>query len=125
MVKKLALVTLCVAALGSSAWAQDAKAVIASAKKALGDPTSVTYSGSAKDVSFQQCGANKAQMNCQGTHDPMRPIDNYVRVIDLSAPATRHTGDTNNIGAGGSTTGTSRRATPVATARRWVSNVGG
>jgi glyoxylase-like metal-dependent hydrolase (beta-lactamase superfamily II) len=104
VVKKLALVTLCVAALGSSAWAQDAKAVIASAKKALGDPTSITYSGSARDVSFQQCGANKAQMNCQGTHDPMRPIDNYVRVIDLSAPASRHTGATNNIGAGGSTT---------------------
>jgi glyoxylase-like metal-dependent hydrolase (beta-lactamase superfamily II) len=104
VVKKLALVTLCVAALGSSAWAQDAKAVIASAKKALGDPTSITYSGSAKDVSFQQCGANKTQMNCQGTHDPMRPIDNYVRVIDLSAPTSRHTGDTNNIGPGGSTT---------------------
>ena len=104
MVKKLALVTLCVAALSSSAWAQDAKAVIASAKKALGDPTSVTYSGSAKDVAFQQCGANKAQMNCQGTHDPMRSIDNYVRVIDLSAPASRATGATNNIGAGGSTT---------------------
>jgi len=65
VVKKLALVTLCVAALGSSAWAQDAKAVIASAKKALGDPTSITYSGSARDVAFQQCGANKAQMNCQ------------------------------------------------------------
>jgi glyoxylase-like metal-dependent hydrolase (beta-lactamase superfamily II) len=78
--------------------------VIASAKKALGDPTSITYSGSARDVSFQQCGANKAQMNCQGTHDPMRPIDNYVRVIDLSAPTSRHTGATNNIGAGGSTT---------------------
>jgi len=104
VVKKLALVTLCVAALGSSAWAQDAKAVIASAKKALGDPTSITYSGSARDVSFQQCGANKTQMNCQGTHDPMRPIDNYVRVIDLSAPTSRHTGATNNIGAGGSTT---------------------
>jgi glyoxylase-like metal-dependent hydrolase (beta-lactamase superfamily II) len=104
VVKKLALVTICVAALGSSAWAQDAKAVIASAKKALGDPTSVTYSGSAKDVAFQQCGANKAAMNCQGTHDPMRPIDNYVRVIDLSAPASRHTGATNNIGPGGSTT---------------------
>jgi len=42
VVKKLALVTLCVAALGSSAWAQDAKAVIASAKKALGDPKSIT-----------------------------------------------------------------------------------
>jgi len=104
VVKKLALVTLCVAALSSSAWAQDAKAVIASAKKALGDPTSITYSGSAKDVAFQQCGANKAAMNCQGTHDPMRPIDNYVRVIDLSAPASRHTGVTNNIGPGGSTT---------------------
>ena len=104
MVKKLALVTLCVAALGSSAWAQDAKAVIASAKKALGDPTSITYSGSARDVAFQQCGANKAQMNCQGTHDPMRAIDSYVRVIDLSAPASRATGATNNIGAGGSTT---------------------
>jgi glyoxylase-like metal-dependent hydrolase (beta-lactamase superfamily II) len=104
VVKKLALVTLCVAALGSSAWAQDAKAVIASAKKALGDPTSITYSGSARDVAFQQCGANKAATNCQGTHDPMRPIDSYVRVIDLSAPASRHTGVTNNIGAGGSTT---------------------
>ena len=104
MVKKLALVTLCVAALSSSVWAQDAKAVIASAKKALGDPKSITYSGSAKDVAFQQCGANKAQMNCQGLHDPMRPIDNYVRVIHLSAPASRATGATNNIGAGGSTT---------------------
>src|SRR4029078_11668162 len=48
--------------------------------------------------------ANKAQTNCQGTHDPMRPIDNYVRVIDLGAPASRATGATNNIGAGGSTT---------------------
>ena len=104
MVKKLALVIGCVAALGGSAWAQDAKAVIASAKKALGDPTSITYSGSAKDVAFQQCGANKTAMNCQGTHDPMRPIDNYVRVIDLSAPGSRHTGATNNIGPGGSTT---------------------
>ncbi len=104
MVKKLALVTLCVAALCSSAWAQDAKAVIASAKKALGDPKSITYSGSAKDVAFQQCGANKAATNCQGTHDPMRPIDSYVRVIDLGAPASRATGATNNIGAGGSTT---------------------
>jgi hypothetical protein len=33
----------------------------------------------------------------------MRPITNYVRVIDLSAPASRHTGGTTNIGAGGST----------------------
>ena len=104
MVKKLALVGLCLAVSWGSAMAQDAKAVIANAQKALGDVKAITYSGSAKDVSFQQCGANATQMNCQGMHDPMRPIANYVRVIDLSAPSSRHTGATNNIGAGGSTT---------------------
>jgi glyoxylase-like metal-dependent hydrolase (beta-lactamase superfamily II) len=104
LLKKLTLFAICFAFLAGSAMAQDAKTVIANAKKALGDPTSITYSGSAKDVAFQQCGANKAAMNCQGTHDPMRPIDNYVRVIDLAAPASRHTGATNNIGPGGSTT---------------------
>ena len=104
MVKRLALVAICLASLCGSAAAQDAKAVIANAQKALGDVKAITYSGSAKDVAFQQCGANKAEMNCRGTHDPMRPIDNYVRVIDLSAPTSRHTGATNNIGAGGSTT---------------------
>ena len=83
--------------------AQDAKTVIANAQKALGDVKSITYSGSAKDVAFQQCGANATDMNCRGTHDPMRPINNYVRVIDLTAPASRATGATNNIGAGGST----------------------
>jgi glyoxylase-like metal-dependent hydrolase (beta-lactamase superfamily II) len=90
--------------MGSNAIAQDAKTVIAAAQKALGNPQSITYSGSAKDVSFQQCGANATAMNCQGTHDPMRPITNYVRVIDVAAPLSRHTGGTNNIGAGGSTT---------------------
>ena len=55
-------------------------------------------------MAFQQCGANAADMVCRGTHDPMRPISNYVRVIDLTAPASRHTGGTNNIGPGGSTT---------------------
>jgi glyoxylase-like metal-dependent hydrolase (beta-lactamase superfamily II) len=83
--------------------AQDAKTTIADAQKALGNPTSITYSGSAKDVSFQQCGANATQMSCQGTHDPMRPIASYTRVIDLGAPTSRHTGATNNIGPGGST----------------------
>ena len=104
MVRKLALVAISVASLGGTAIAQDAKAVIANAQKALGDVKSITYSGSAKDVAFQQCGANSTQMTCQGTHNPMRPINNYVRVIDLTAPASRHTGATNNIGAGGSTT---------------------
>ena len=103
MLKRLALVAICLAYFVGNAAAQDAKSVIASAQKALGDPKSITYSGSARDVAFQQCGANAAAMNCQGTHDPMRPISNYVRVIDLAAPASRHTGGTNNIGAGGST----------------------
>jgi glyoxylase-like metal-dependent hydrolase (beta-lactamase superfamily II) len=84
--------------------AQDAQTVIANAQKALGDAKSITYSGSAKDVAFQQCGANAVAMNCQGTHDPMRPINNYVRVIDLTAPASRHTGATNNPAGGGATT---------------------
>jgi len=33
----------------------------------------------------------------------MRPINNYVRVIDVTAPFSRAAGATNNIGAGGST----------------------
>ena len=104
MLKRLALLAICLASLTGTAAAQDAKTVIANAQKALGDVKSITYSGSAKDVSFQQCGANKTDMKCRGTHDPMRPIDSYVRAIDLSAPASRATGITYNIGAGGSTT---------------------
>jgi glyoxylase-like metal-dependent hydrolase (beta-lactamase superfamily II) len=105
--RKSALIAIglaALAALGGTAAAQDAKAVIADAQKALGDVKSITYSGSAKDVAFQQCGANSTDMNCRGTHDPMRPITGYVRVIDLSGPASRATGATNNIGPGGSTT---------------------
>jgi glyoxylase-like metal-dependent hydrolase (beta-lactamase superfamily II) len=102
--KKFVLVQVSLAFLCSIALAQDAKTVIANAQKELGDLKSITYSGSAKDVAFQQCGANAAEMTCQGTHDPMRPIDNYVRVIDLTAPLSRHTGTTHNIGPGGSTT---------------------
>lgn len=104
VLKSAALVVLCVTGLSANALAQDAKTVIAGARKALGDPASITYSGAARDVAFQQCGANATAMTCQGTHDPMRPIGNYVRVIDLAAPASRHTGSTNNIGPGGSTT---------------------
>jgi glyoxylase-like metal-dependent hydrolase (beta-lactamase superfamily II) len=104
VVKKLSVIAICVAFLCGTAMAQDAKTVIANAQKALGDVKSITYSGSAKDVAFQQCGANSTDMMCKDTHNPMRPINNYVRVIDLTAPASRHTGATNNIGAGGSTT---------------------
>jgi glyoxylase-like metal-dependent hydrolase (beta-lactamase superfamily II) len=34
----------------------------------------------------------------------MRPINNYVRVIDLTGPTSRHTGATNNPAGGGATT---------------------
>jgi glyoxylase-like metal-dependent hydrolase (beta-lactamase superfamily II) len=84
--------------------AQDASTVIANAQSALGNVQSITYSGAARDVAFQQCGANATALICYGTHDPMRPIINYVRVIDLAAPTSRHTGGTMNIGPGGSTT---------------------
>jgi len=63
VLRKLALFTISFACLSGIAMAQDAKSVIAAAKKALGDPTSITYSGSAKDVSFQQCGANATQID--------------------------------------------------------------
>src|SRR6516162_4674636 len=104
MLKKLAVSAICIAFLCGNAMAQDAKTVIANAQKALGDVKSITYSGTAKDVAFQQCGANSTDMNCKETHNPMRPINDYVRVIDLTAPASRATGKTNNIGPGGSTT---------------------
>ena len=128
MVKKLAAVAVCLAFLSGYAMAQDAKTVIANAQKALGDVKSITYSGSAKDVSFQQCGANATAMNCQGTHDPMRPINNYVRVIDLAGSTSRATGATNNIGAGGSTTVTpgtfSQQITPqqADASQAWTQN---
>ena len=72
MLKKLALFAICLVFVHGNAFAQDAKTVVANAQKALGDPKSITYSGSAKDVSFQQCGANATQMNCQGTHNPVQ-----------------------------------------------------
>jgi len=102
--QKFVVAAIGLALLNGSAMAQDATTVIAKAQTALGGLKSITYSGSAKDVAFQQCGANAADMTCRGTHDPMRPINNYVRVIDVSAIESRATGDTNNIGPGGSTT---------------------
>ncbi len=105
MVRKILLVATCIAFLCGTAMAQDAKTVIAAAQKALGDVKSITFSGSGKDVSFQQCGANSTDQICKGTHNPMRPINGYVRVIDLTTPLSRATGTTMNVvGGGGSTT---------------------
>jgi glyoxylase-like metal-dependent hydrolase (beta-lactamase superfamily II) len=106
VMKKLAMAAICASFLAANALAQDAKTVIANAQKALGDVKSITYSGAARDVAFQQCGGNAAAMICHGTHDPMRPITGYVRVIDLAAPTSRQTGATMNYGPGGSTTPT-------------------
>jgi glyoxylase-like metal-dependent hydrolase (beta-lactamase superfamily II) len=102
--KKLVLAALATWCLCAAAFAQDAKSVIANAQTALGNPKTVTYSGSARDVAFQQCGGNAAELICHGTHDPMRPITSYVRVIDLGAPLSRHEGSTMNFGPGGNTT---------------------
>ncbi len=104
MLKKLVSGAIVLSFLGGYAQAQEAAQTIADAQAALGNVQSITYSGSAKYVSFQQCGANATAMICHGTHDPMRPIMGYVRVIDLEAPASRHTGSTVNVGGGGSTT---------------------
>jgi glyoxylase-like metal-dependent hydrolase (beta-lactamase superfamily II) len=104
VLKKISVIAICLAFLCGTAMAQDAKTVIANAQKALGDVKSITYSGTARDVAFQQCGANSTDMICKDTHNPMRPINNYVRAIDLAGPTSRATGTTNNIGAGGSTT---------------------
>ena len=104
MRKKLALTGISVLFAFSNAVAQNARTVIADAQAALGDVESIAYWGSARDVAFQQCGANATNMICQGNHDPMRPIMEYARAIDLNAPASRHAGDTVNLGGGGSTT---------------------
>src|SRR5262245_61557162 len=56
--------------------------------------TSITFSGTAANVSFLQ----SRQINM-----PMLPITNYVRAIDLAAPASRHTGTTNNPPGGAQT----------------------
>ena len=96
--KTLILVASSVACLCGTALAQDAKPVIASAQRALGDLTSITYSGSAKDVAFQQCGANAAAMMCQGTHDPSG--DQNTSGSGSGRARITHTGATNNRGGG-------------------------
>lgn len=101
--KKLTLTAFLLTSLCTGAMAQNARTVIANAQRALGDVDSITYSGSARNVAFQQCGASGVALICHGTHDPMRPVMSYERVIDLDAPASRHAGNTVNIGPGGST----------------------
>jgi glyoxylase-like metal-dependent hydrolase (beta-lactamase superfamily II) len=80
------------ASLALIASAQDARTVIVNATAILGpNLTSVTYSGTAGDVNFLQT------QDINGPW-PIRPITNYTRAIDLSQPASRATGTTNNPG---------------------------
>jgi glyoxylase-like metal-dependent hydrolase (beta-lactamase superfamily II) len=87
---------LLVALVTAGASAQDAKSVISAASKAMGAEglNSITYSGTAADVAFLQ----SRMINL-----PLRPITNYVRAIDLTQPALRSSGATNNPPGGGTT----------------------
>lgn len=104
MIKKLAIAVTIFLGFGCTATAQDSGGLINDARHALGNVNSVMLSGSAQNVAFQQCGANATNMICEDTHYPMRPIMEYQRVINVNAPAMRHSGNTLNIGPGGSTT---------------------
>ncbi|MEO8098091.1 MAG: MBL fold metallo-hydrolase [Acidobacteriota bacterium] len=75
-------------ALAAGANAQDAKAVLAAASKAMGadNLTSITFTGSASNVNFGQAPASKGPW-------AGNPITSYVRTITLGAqPASRATG---------------------------------
>ena len=72
-----------------AAIAQDAKAVIASASKAMGADglSSITYSGSAANGNFGQSKTIAGPL-------AVTTISNYTRAIDLTQPASRATGAT-------------------------------
>jgi glyoxylase-like metal-dependent hydrolase (beta-lactamase superfamily II) len=82
--------------LCASASAQDAKAVVSNASRALGVDglNSITFSGSASNVNFGQT------KNINGPYT-LVPITNYVRAIDLTASASRASGQTAPAQPGG------------------------
>ena len=77
MLRTLAFIAVCIPALAGSALAQDANTVIAAAQKALGAAQAITYSGSARDVAFQQCGANAGEFCRTGAVRGLR----YSKVV--------------------------------------------
>src|SRR5687768_8831931 len=97
MLKKFMMAALFAALLSTGAQAQqDAKAVISATSKAMGaeNLTSITYSGTAANVSFLQS---------RRINSPLLPITNFVRSIDLAQPAMRSSGATNNPPGGAQT----------------------
>ncbi|MEY2853992.1 MAG: hypothetical protein RL030_1124 [Pseudomonadota bacterium] len=73
----------------TTAWAQDAKSVIANASKAMGldGLNSLYYYGSGKNFSL-------GQNNNANIPWPQTPLNDYVRAIDFSVPASRATWST-------------------------------
>ena len=80
MLRKLAVAVVVVTTLSAGAIAQDAKAVIASASKAMGADglNSITYSGSAANGNFGQSKTIAGPL-------AVTTISNYTRAIDLDA----------------------------------------
>jgi glyoxylase-like metal-dependent hydrolase (beta-lactamase superfamily II) len=89
MLRKLAIATALMTAMSIGTVAQDAKAIIASATKAMGSEglNSLTYSGSAANGNFGQSKTIAGPL-------AMTTISNYTRAIDLTQPASRATGAT-------------------------------
>ena len=80
VLRALSAVAIGLAFCGNAS-AQDASTVIANAQKAMGGVTSITYSGSAKDVAFQQCGANADRHELPG-HPRSDAADQQLRPRD-------------------------------------------
>src|SRR5512134_2567544 len=79
-------VLVCLALLTTAAAAQDAKAVIANASKAMGADgvTSITFYGVAQQGNF-------GQNNNANQPWPLTNLNDYSRSIDFTAPASRAT----------------------------------
>src|SRR5258706_10163621 len=93
---RLVVTALLVTVVSISVTAQDANTVLTNAAKALGADTlrSITFSGSASNVNFGQT------KSINGPYT-LNPIANYTRAIDLSASASRATGQTAPAQPGG------------------------
>jgi glyoxylase-like metal-dependent hydrolase (beta-lactamase superfamily II) len=89
MLRTLSGTALILALLSPSAIAQDAKAIVANASKAMGADglNSITYSGSATTGNFGQSQAIAGPL-------AVTTITNYTRAIDLTQPASRASGAT-------------------------------
>jgi glyoxylase-like metal-dependent hydrolase (beta-lactamase superfamily II) len=89
MFKKLAGAAVFMAVVSLDIAAQDAKATIAAASKAMGADgvSSITYSGTASNGNFGQSKTIAGPLQ-------ITAITSYTRAIDLSQPASRATGPT-------------------------------